>query len=501
MQAIGAVFCRDGGRPARRPKKRATISSAFPKLSSISETVTSDRLRFIVDAAPYFKEITAALRRARRQIQILGWDIHSRLALERDGQGRPRLTLGELIEEILAENEELEVYILCWDFAPIYMFEREFMTRLRLPLAYRSRLYFELDGRVPAGGSQHQKVVVIDDAVAYVGGIDLTVNRWDTPAHEPRDPRRRRPDGEAFAPFHDAQVMVTGPAARALGALARRRWRTYDGREIEPPPVPDSSPVDAQPDDLEDVRVAIVETLPAIPGREEVRDTERWTVAAIEDARDFIYIENQYLTSDVIGRALERRLGDSACPEILIVNPREPSGWLEQATMGVVRARLLRRLRAADRNDCLKVLVPFSGDAAVYVHSKLLIVDDRLCYLGSANLSNRSMGLDTECGIGLRAADSTDLRAGIRRLRRRLLAEHLGVPLGQLRAAEEAGAGLFDLIERFNEGENRLEALELVVPEWLERIVPDSAAVDPEKPLEPGEFFERILAGDEAEPA
>src|SRR5690606_40564397 len=80
--------------------------------------------------------------------------------------------------------------------------------------------------------SHHQKIVVIDDAVAFVGGMDLAQERWDTPAHEPNAPYRRRSNGQAYAPVHDVQMVVDGDAAAALGELVRERWRYATGSEI-----------------------------------------------------------------------------------------------------------------------------------------------------------------------------------------------------------------------------------------------------------------------------
>ena len=71
---------------------------------------------------------------------------------------------------------------------------------------------------------QHQKIVVVDDAVAFSGGLDLTTRRWDTRAHRLDDPGRVDLAGVPYAPFHDVQAIVDGKAAAALAELARVRW-------------------------------------------------------------------------------------------------------------------------------------------------------------------------------------------------------------------------------------------------------------------------------------
>lgn len=99
--------------------------------------------------------------------------------------------------------------------------------------------------------------------------------------------------------------------------------------------------------------------------------------------------------------------------------------------MGVLRARLLQRLRTADRFGRLHVyapVVPGLGEAHLHVHAKVLIVDDRLVRVGSANLNNRSMGLDTECDLMIEAGSDTQTQKAIAHFRNRLVGEHLGVP-------------------------------------------------------------------------
>ena len=157
---------------------------------------------------------------------------------------------------------------------------------------------------------------------------------------------------------------------------------------------------------------------------------------AIAAARRSIYIEAQYFTSTAIAEALEKRLRDPGGPEVLLILPRDAAGWLEQNTMTVLRTRLLTRLRAADRLGVWRVLscCPKLGDSCINVHSKILVVDDTLVRVGSSNLSNRSMGLDTGCDLAIEAADDARI-GGIAHFRDRLLGEHLGV------ASEGGGKG------------------------------------------------------------
>jgi phosphatidylserine/phosphatidylglycerophosphate/cardiolipin synthase-like enzyme/membrane protein DedA with SNARE-associated domain len=457
----------------------------------------ADRAAFLVDAGPYYEALASALERAERQVVVLGWDIDSRVRLRRGGGASAQQSeLRRLLNAVVSRRPELEVYLLSWDYALIYALERERVPLYNLELRTHRRVHFHLDDRHPPGASHHQKVVVIDDGVAFAGGIDLTCHRWDTPRHGARDPRRVNPDGQAFAPFHDAQIAVSGDAARALGELARERWRVATGQVLEAPAVaPGGWPPGLRPD-VTDIEVAVARTLPASGQQGEVREVERLFLDTIAGARRTIYIENQYLTATTVRDALARRLREEEGPEVIIVGPRQASGWLESSTMDVLRGRLLDRLRAADRHGRLGVYYPRlepSGEA-VYVHAKVMVADDEIARVGSANLANRSMGLDSECDLAIEAAGRPDVRAAIRGLRERLLAEHLGVDAASVAEAHAARGSLGGAIERFRgTGERDLVPLDLEIPEWLDRMIPERPPFDPPAPLEPEEVLAQLV--------
>ncbi len=195
--------------------------------------VPADRVAFLVDAAAYFSAFKAAALRARRSIVIIGWDIDSRVRLEPDRDDVPAPDrLGDFLDHLLVNRPGLHVHILAWDFPLIYAGDRELFTGYRLGLMTNRRLRYCLDSVHPVGASHHQKIVVIDDALAFVGGIDFAARRWDTPRHELHDPRRVDTTGRQYPPFHDMQVAVDGEAAAALGEIARERWRRATGKKM-----------------------------------------------------------------------------------------------------------------------------------------------------------------------------------------------------------------------------------------------------------------------------
>ena len=133
-----------------------------------------------------------------------------------------------------------------------------------------------------------------------------------------------------------------------------------------------------------------------------IRECERPYLDSIAAAQRSIYIESQYFTNHTLARALARRLEERDGPEVIVVMPKECEGWIEKQTMGALRHEALEALAGADRHRRLRLVYPVASrarDVATFVHSKVMIVDDRLLRIGSANLSHRSMGVDSECDL------------------------------------------------------------------------------------------------------
>ena len=242
------------------------------------------RVAFLVDGAAYFAAVAAAVERAERSILVLGWDVHSGIRLRRDG--RPRElpdALGDFLATLLSRRAALHANILAWDFAMIYALEREPLALFGRAWRKHPRLHFQLDANHPVGASHHQKVVVVDDAVAFVGGLDLAACRWDTSEHLAEDPRRVDPGFGHYPPFHDVQMVVDGDAAAALGELARERWRRATGDRIPPATKvgTDPWPPGLAPE-LEDVDVGIARTDPAWQGRPRISEVEALHLEAID---------------------------------------------------------------------------------------------------------------------------------------------------------------------------------------------------------------------------
>lgn len=447
------------------------------------------RLALIQDAGPTFAHMADAIEAARQCIFILGWDVDSRTVMRPDASDPAARLLLPLLLRALERRPELHIFALSWDFSFIYSFERE-PAPLRQFGAAHPRLHFALDSDHGTGGSHHQKMVVVDDAVAFVGGIDLTLHRWDDPAHAAVDHRRLDGDGRLYGPFHDVEMAVAGPAAVALGELARDRWNAR--RRVRTPAVvpgdadalwPAALSVDAA-----DIDVGLARTLTR-PNALAIREIEAATIDAIAAAKRTIFAENQYLTSRVVVRALGQRLEEPEGPEVVLVLPNTESGWMEQSSMGLLREEALAALRARDHHGRLRLLAPVvrspSGDLPIAVHSKVLVIDDQLAKVGSANFSNRSMGLDSECDVIIEAADQRGAEV-VASMRDRLLAEHMGVEPAVVAAALREGGSLCRLVDQPPPVTAETPRALVVLPQHCEAPLDftllDGAMVDPPEP-------------------
>lgn len=455
----------------------------------------AERVAFLIDTAVYFEALAGALARAERSVLIAGWDFDTRLRLRREAPD-DFPPLGKLLSRAVIERPGLQVRILLWDFPIMFALDRELFPLSRFLPRSRGRLKVHFDSVHPVGASLHQKLVVIDDRLAFVGGVDLTARRWDTTAHLPRDPRRVDPTDVPYNPYHDVQMAVAGPVAAALGELFRDRWRRATGRDLVGPPTPtgDPWPPTLAPD-LSGQTVAIARTDPLAAGGP-VREVEELFLDTIAAADRYLYFENQYLTSARIGDALANRLHEPDGPEVVIVGPQKNHGWLEHQIMGNLRANLIKRLRAADRHDRFRVYYPEvrrGAPVSVFVHSKLMVADDRMVRIGSANLSNRSMGLDTECDLFLESEGDPQAERAIGGLRDRLLAEHLGAKPEEVRAAVAAEGSLIRGIERLNHREYTLAPVEEELTEWVNVMVSESRLFDPDEPMSADSMIENLL--------
>ncbi|MEX5218823.1 MAG: VTT domain-containing protein [Nitrospira sp.] len=475
-------------KPSVVEEPESVIHSLFEPGRNCWRVERANRTAFLVDGDVYFRAFREAAVQARHSIFILGWDFDSRIRtlIDREPDGFPD-QLGRFLSTLLAGQKHLRIYVLTWDFHVIYFRERQWWLPVNL-LGHR-RLHFLKDGTHPVGASHHQKIVVIDDAVAFVGGLDFAQCRWDTSAHRAMHPARVLADGAPCRPFHDVQVAVDGAAAAALGRLARERWTAAGGRS--PAAGPGSLSHDPWPGSVapavKDADIAIARTFPEWEGRSEVREVERLLVDLLNSARRCIYIETQYFTSKILAEVLAARLQEPEGPDVVMILHPNSDGWLEQHTMDVLRGRVLKRLRASDRFGRLGLYYPHLPDLngqCISMHSKVCVIDLDYVRIGSANLSNRSMGFDSECDLALWSQGDSVRQARIENFRNGLLAEHLDVTVKEVGRAVASHPSLIAAIESLRSVARSLHPFDGQIPPDVDELVPDADFVDPSHPYE-----------------
>ena len=450
----------------------------------------ADRMAVIVDAEDYFRTARVAMLAAKRRILLIGWDFDARISLEPgvDRPGEPDM-LGDFMLWLVEREPQLEIFVLRWDTGAIKSLFRGKTVLTMMKWMRHKRIHTKLDGHHPTGGSHHQKIVIIDDALAFCGGIDMTGDRWDTRDHRDDEPHRRQPSGKPYKPWHDAISAVQGPVAQALGELFRRRWHIAGGKQMA-----DAEPggklwPEGLPVDFEGVDVAIARTEPEMPDQSPVHESEALFLGQIARARKHLYIESQYFASRKIAEAVARRLDEADGPEIVIINPTTAQGWLEPIAMDTARARLMEALRRRDTQGRLRMYHPYTaGGEGIYCHAKILIADDDVFRLGSSNMNNRSLRLDTECDLAIRAPDAAT-SACIAAIRNGLIAEHLGVDRQTVTDRIAETGSLIETIESLRGEGKTLRPYEVPDLSSVEAWLADNEVLDPEGPEEMFELF------------
>lgn len=411
----------------------------------------------LIDGRDYFREFYRAARVARRHILLAGWQFDTTVSLLR-GKDRAGATedvhLLPFLQTLCRRNPELRIYVLCWDYSPAFYFGREWLQDLKFNWCLPGRIRFRFDDRHALGASHHQKFAVIDGSLGFVGSLDFCHARWDLRDHPRACPDRCEPDGEDVSgPYHEVQAYVTGRAAADLVELFESRWMLSGGKPLDLAP-PRPVEVEIHPSArIGPARVGFSRTMAEItePAHPSIREIRQLFVDAIASAERSIYIENQYFESRAVYDALRQRMLREGPPlDIALIYPRELHSLSEELMMGAQQSAMFRSLKATAiaRGHRLGIYCCLStaatGDSrARYIHSKVMIVDDRFLTVGSANTNNRSMGLDSELQVSWEVPSSGDeeLTRAIRRARLNLLVEHSGLParaaLRELRDASE----------------------------------------------------------------
>ena len=363
-------------------------------------------VRVLIDGEAALGAMAEAMQNARSHVHITGWHVTPEFALTR---GASPVIVKDLLAELASR---LPVRVLIWAGAPVPVLRpwRGSVREVRQRLTEESGVQCALDARERPMHCHHEKTIVVDDRVAFVGGIDLTNlqgDRWDHLDHPSRD----------AIGWHDVAVRLEGPAVADVARNFAFRWAAITDERLPPTHVPPAAG---------DIDVQIVRTMPDHMYKErpqgDFRILESY-LAALRSAARFIYLENQYLWSPEIVEVLRSKLSNppSADFRLILVLPAKPTqggddtrgelGTLMQADAGQGRVVASTLFSTGGDRDC-----------QVYVHAKVGIVDDRWMTIGSANLNEHSLFNDTEMNAVVHD------QALIRDTRRRLWGAHLGRP-------------------------------------------------------------------------
>jgi len=388
---LGALDAPSGGFPAGDPPPRK-----------------GNRFEILIDGATALPRIADEIEKARTHVHLAGWFFSPEFKLRQDGQG-----LRELLADVA---ERVDVRVLCWAGSPLPLFhpDRKQAREMRDALMQESRVVCVLDDQERPMHCHHEKLVIVDDRVAFVGGIDLTDysgQRFDTDEHPLRD----------GLGWHDAAARLEGPAVGDVAEHFRLRWHEVSGETL--PRVAEQAPVG-------DIEVQVVRTVPERVYRGVPRGDFRILEAyqrALRSAERFVYLENQFLWSPEIVATLAEKLRHPPSDDfrLLVLLPAKPNNGNDD-TRGQL-GLLMQADGGAGRMLACTIYQRGSDDASpVYVHAKIGIVDDRWLTIGSANLNEHSLFNDTEMNLVVRDEQV------VREVRLRLWAEHLGRRVDEL---------------------------------------------------------------------
>ena len=407
-RAVGAHHRRRLGRSGRlrqiRPAHDGSLWTAGDPPPRSGNT-----LEVLIDGRQALPRIAEALAAARSRVEIAGWHITPEFGLTRDAQA---VRLRDLLAELA---ERVEVRVLLWGGSPLPVFSpnRSAVRCVREELVRGSRVRCALDTHERPMHCHHEKLVVVDGEVAFVGGIDISSlggDRYDSSDH----PMRSR------LGWHDAAARLSGPAVSDVEEHFASRWLATTGERVEKQATPDA----AGDIDLQVVRTVPEKVYDTVP-HGDFRILEAYT-RALRSAREFVYLESQFLWSSHLVEILAGKLREPPSDRfrVVVLLPARPNNGADDT-----RGQLAALVRADDGAGrfLAATISARTGELScpVYVHAKIGIVDDSWLTIGSANLNDHSLFNDTEMNLVICDRDV------VRDTRLRLWSEHLECSIEQ----------------------------------------------------------------------
>jgi phosphatidylserine/phosphatidylglycerophosphate/cardiolipin synthase-like enzyme len=365
------------------------------------------RLEILIDGAEALPRISEALDQARTEINIAAWAITPDFGLDRDESAR------RLRDHLAELAERVDVRVLLWAGAPMPVFSprRSQVRKIRDELVQGSKVQCALDSRERPMHCHHEKLVIVDGKVAFVGGIDLTSlggDRFDSDDHPAR----------GKIGWHDASSRLEGPAVADVAEHFTARWHEVTGEKLPstPPPPP------AGEHEVQVIRTVPEKIYDFLP-QGDFRILESYQ-RALRSARTLDYLENQFLWAPQVVEILLDKLRNPPSDgfRVVIVLPAKPNNGADDT-----RGQLAQLTEADDGSGrfLAATLQSRTGrlSGPLYVHAKIAVVDDEWLTIGSANLNEHSLFNDSEMNVACR--DPTLARD----TRLRLWSEHLEMPV------------------------------------------------------------------------
>jgi phospholipase D1/2 len=481
---------------------------------AFAEMRYGNKCEALVDGMDAMAKMADAMNKAGSFIYITDWWINAYLFLVRKPLPfDPENRLIEILRAKAKSAPPVRVRILLWESGPHLVINNRDEEAEK---AFESDKALDIKvSRHPAGHqywSHHQKGVVVDGKVAFVGGVDMCKGRWDNSEHnlnadesifynEKADAGKDKdkphiyymndfyspsvaevqdkfdtsttPPRDRFPrmPWHDIHVRIEGPAAHDVERNFVERWK-FQGKKGT---LNESAPPDAGAGKQ---MVQIVRSIGKTTlGAETENSIQHAYLQAIQNAQHYVYIENQFFTSHYGDDAVKNEVADAIFNRVkmaidhkevfrvIVVMPVHPEGLVSGHTLDVMHfqfmtiraagSSLVERIKKEVGDDKVADYIGFFNlrnyallkvmdgkdrlvTEQVYVHAKLMIVDDRVAIIGSANINDRSLAGDRDSEISSIIVDKDVLvsqmngkKVWVRRfaheLRMRLWQEHLGI--------------------------------------------------------------------------
>jgi phospholipase D1/2 len=498
----GGIRCTHVGEMPNEAVQREKCRRIIVPGRNAWRTTSAEAAGVLIDAADYYRAFYRAALEAKHSILLSGWQFDSGVPLLRGGdvEQNQEVRLLKFLNLLCERTRTLEIQVLAWDFHMVFALEREWMQKIMFHWMTNERLQFRFDQPAVTGGAHHQKFAIIDRRVAFVGGIDLCEARWDDRDHRADNPQRTS-HGEPVKPYHDVQAFCAGgEVTDALRELFVDRWARSEGPPLQLAACETSACAEYQPAGALSIgggELALSRTDPRGEG-ETVQEVQQLFTDAIAAAEQLIYIETQYFSARSIFEALVARMQMADRPRlavVLLVN-KKAEALKEEIAVGLRQTKNVEQLRRVAQETGHALGVYYSlccgddpGRPATYIHSKLVCVDDRFLSVGSANLTNRSMAVDTELHASWETDEpsgtGTELARSIRAIRTDLLREHAGVGEQERNQFEDA-SGLVERLDQLAAQPNgRLRTVPTPTEDeqaLLETIDPELLPFDPAKP-------------------